>query len=339
MKPRVTRFRRTRRTWMSPGVLSTVGVALLGVLAMLWALGFLELAFLPPPSAFARERPEDLVPDRTGQVGFVKVARSLPAYHKVTEADLIIQWVNGRDVRPPLIRREEAFSLVGRVLKADKRAGNALVDADLFPAGTREGMVAGIPPGKRALRIEASKVRGVFGLKLGDQFDVLATMPIDPKELGDVKLGGVYSDQLAIEAGVTNWKKQATVRVIVQNGLVVQPVESRVGTQATRSVVGGARVQTKPVDEIVIAVDPDEVAPLAEALAVGANLTCVPRSGHVEETHDSKTPSSTPRTPFSAARGEESDLDGMFRPMTVIESISGQERTVVAVPRSAKKSE
>ena len=49
-------------------------------------LGFLELAFLPPPSAFAKERPEDRVPDRTGQVGLVIAARSLPAYTRLEVA-------------------------------------------------------------------------------------------------------------------------------------------------------------------------------------------------------------------------------------------------------------
>lgn len=334
MKPRMTRFRRRRRTFLSPGVLSTAVVGLIGILALLWALGFLELGFLPPPSAFARERPEDLIPDRTGQVSFVRAGRALEAYHKISEADLVVTWVNGAAVKPPLIAGENAYQLVGRVLRAHKVPGNALTEDDLFPPGTREGLVAGIPPGKRAMRIDAAKIRGVHGLNLCDCFDVVATMAIDPKELSDVKLGGVYADQLAIEAGVTNWKKQATVKVIVQNGLVVQPVASRLGAEASRSVVGGARVQQKAVDEIVIAVAPEEVAPLTEALAVGADLTCVPRSGHAAEAGGGITPSLTPRTPFSSAARADGDGVLLFQPLTVIESIAGSDRKVVAVPRN-----
>ncbi|MCP5110347.1 MAG: hypothetical protein GY953_05885, partial [bacterium] len=304
MKPRVTRFRRARKGWLSPGILFTVFTGLFGLCAVLWALGFIELAFLPPPSAFAKERPEDRIPDRTGQVAIVIAGRNLTPYTRLRMSDLAVVWKKGRAVREPLVSKEDWALLLDRVLRVAKPAGDAVTLDDIYPPGTREGLVAGIPPGKRAMRVEAGKLKGVFGLKLRDTFDLVATLPLDPKELGDFKVGGVFSDQMAMEAGASNWKKQATVKVVVQAGVVVLPVESRIGSLTSRSLMKGSQVHQKPVTEIVIAVEPSEVAPLTEALAIGADITCVPRSGHPDEDPATVTPPLRPRTPFSARGGD-----------------------------------
>ena len=338
MKPRVTRFRRSRKGWMTPGVLSTIGIGLLGVLAMLWALGFLELAFLPPPSAFAKERPEDRIPDRTGQVGIVIAARTLPPYTKLEATDLAVRWQKQQPgpAVGPLVTKDDWGVLSHRVLKDLVKAGDAITLDHVYPPGTREGVVAGIPQGKRAMRVESSLIKGVYGLKIRDTFDLVATLPLDPKELGDFEVGGVYADQLAMEAGATNWKKQATVRVIVQNGVVVVPVESRTGALTSKSLMRGSQVQNRPITEVVLAVDPDEVGALTEALAINAEITCVPRSGHPQEDPETITPDLRPRTPFSSVSGD-SELGQLSQPMTVIESIAGQERKVVAVPRKQNR--
>ena len=335
MKPRVTRFRRSRKGWLTPGILSSGAFALLGILAVLWALGFLELAFLPPPSAFAKERPEDMVPDRTGQVGIMIAARTLPAYTMLRDTDLAIHYRRGKGVKEPLVSGENWAILLDRVLTDDVKAGDAVTLDKLYPPGTREGIVAGIPTGKRAMRVESARIEGIFGLNIRDTFDLVVTLPLDPQELGDFEVGGVYADQLAMEAGATNWKKQATVRVIVQNGTVVQPVMARTGSMTSRSMVRGTQIQNRPITEVVLAVDPDEVGPLTEALALNADITCVPRSGLPEEDPDTVTPDLRPRTPFSSVSGD-SELGQLSQPMTVIESIAGEQRKVVAVPRKGK---
>src|SRR6266550_4471959 len=48
--------------------------------------------------------------------------------------------------------------IIGRVLDGDKKPGYVFTDADFLPRGTREGLVAGIPAGKRAIRISAERV-------------------------------------------------------------------------------------------------------------------------------------------------------------------------------------
>ena len=62
----------------------------------------------------------------------------------------------------------DAKQIGGRVLSTDKAPGQVFSTQDFFPLGTREGIVAGIPPGKRALRIGAGKVNGIVGLGRGD---------------------------------------------------------------------------------------------------------------------------------------------------------------------------
>src|ERR1700681_3066398 len=68
---------------------------------------------------------------------------------------------------------------------------------------------------------------------------------------------------------------------------------------SSTALTSGLVLRTKPVQEIVIAIDPDEVAHLTEALAVGANVECVPRSGSPRDPKDSVTPELRPWNPFS----------------------------------------
>src|SRR5437762_4819081 len=90
---------------------------------------------------------------------------------------------------------------------------------------------------------------------------------------------------------------------------------------ANNSMTQGLIVRTKPVQEVVIAVSPIEVAHLTEALAIGADISCVPRSGRPDDPYDSVTPESNPWSPFggtvqrpSTAAGETSSpsAPGMF---------------------------
>ncbi len=178
--------------------------------------------------------------------------------------------------------------ILGRVLAADKPPGFVFSRADFLPEGTRPGLVAGIPAGKRALRIDAARVSGLVGLNRGDRFDL-----VESRSLG--RGGGTGARNLpSVSAG-------AVARVVVENGSVVLPL-------ATRAAPGN----TAALQEMVIAVTQEEVKRLTEALASGARLDCVPRSGRPDE----------PRAHRTATADTTS----------IVETITGSERRTLAVP-------
>jgi hypothetical protein len=232
--------------------------------------------------------------------------------------------------------------LIGRVLDHEKLPGYVFTGADFLPKGTREGVVAGIPAGKRAIRISADKVEGLYGLHAGDRFDLLATMPINASGGGaqTFNFAGAYGQQLALEARLSNWQKQATVRVMVQNGVIVEPMTTRGVPMFQSSLTEGGVTRTRPVQEVVIAINPDEVARLTEAMAVEAKITTIPRSGRPDDVVDSKTPDLRPVSPFTGTgaggfAGIDSDVaDRQGAPaFRVVETIMGRKRELTAVPR------
>jgi hypothetical protein len=140
-----------------------------------------------------------------------------------------------------------------------------------------------------------------------------------------------------MQASLANALKRATVKVIVQNGVVVTPVTTRQIPFTQNSLTQGTLVRMRPVQEIMLAVDPGEVAPLTEAIAVKAEITCVPRSGRPDEPETSVTPDSqSPTGPLgiglvSGAGGNAAQL---FPELTVVETINGTKREMTAVPVS-----
>jgi len=186
----------------------------------------------------------------------------------------------------------------------------------------------------------------------------VSTLAIDPGGAGSASLaaGGLYGRQLDLQARLTNWQKQATVRVVVQNGSIVEPMMTRQIPVANNSLTQGLIVRTKPVQEVVIAVAPSEVARLTEALAVNADISCVPRSGRPDDPRDSITPELYPVSPFGGtvprptaappvASVEPSDPNiagstpvsplgpNLFGAgFSQIESINGNKREIIATP-------
>src|SRR6266480_1621231 len=115
-------------------------------------------------------------------------------------------------------------------------------------------------------------------------------MPIDASRGGGgqtFNFAGVYGQQMALQAGLSNWQKQATVRVMVQNGIIVEPMATRGVPMFQSSLTDGAVARTRPVQEVVIAINPEDVARLTEAIAVDAKITAVPRSGRPDDLVDS----------------------------------------------------
>ena len=187
----------------------------------------------------------------------------------------------------------DARDIVGRVLARSKSPGYVFTDDDFLPEGTRPGLVAGIPPGKRAMRIEVEKVEGIVGLLPGDRFDIIAALPVGSKGAG-IKLpySGVFADQMNAQTELSGLGRQARVDVLVQGGVVVSELQTRQVPIARATLTQGTTVRTVPRQEMVIAIDPEEVAPLMESIAVEAQITCIARSGRPDDPTDSITPSS-----------------------------------------------
>jgi len=182
-----------------------------------------------PIEAYAEIRLEHLLDPRTG---------TLAAVHLPAGSVLPSTVVDARD-------------LIGRVLARPKQPGRVFATGDFLPKGTRPGVVAGIPPGKRAMRVDASQVSGLVGLGQGDRFDLLATRAVS----------GSSGSERAVTRSET----------IVAGGTVVVPLERR--------RVAAGTSDTGMVEEVVIAIDPAEAPALSEALTAGARIDCVPHSG------------------------------------------------------------
>jgi Flp pilus assembly protein CpaB len=283
-------------------------------------------------------------------VGLIAVptpARPIPAYTRVRRdhvwdpknARVAVVYLPPRAVTPEML--VNLSDVIGRVLDHEKAAGYVFTESDFLPKGTREGIVGGIPAGKRAVRISADKVDGLYGLHSGDRFDLLVTMPIDGSRGGSAQpfnFAGVHGQELALQARLSNWQKQATVRVIIQNGVIVEPMATRGVPILQSSLTDGAATRVRPVQEVVIAINPEEVALLTEAIAVEARITTVPRSGRPDDPPDSITPALRPVSPFTSLGSEDVDAaesdaaadQGAFK---MVETIMGQKRALTAVPR------
>ena len=140
-----------------------------------------------------------------------------------------------------------------------------------------------------------------------------------------------FASATAASVGPSNWQKQATVQVIAQNGVIVEAMTTRQIPVVQTSVADGARTRTRPVQEVVIAVDPTEVARLTEAMAVQAKIWMVPRSGRPDDPMTSQTPDLRPVSPFSD--GSEGGARGDGLAYRVVETIMGQRRELTAVPK------
>jgi len=307
---------------LPPPVVGLAAVAAVVVLfAALVATGLVNL-----PQFGARE------PSTEGLVAVPTPAVTIPAYARIRRDHLWDQRNNRLSVvyLPPAAVTKEMLTsiaaIIGRVLDHDKEAGYVFTESDFLPIGTREGLVAGIPAGKRAIRISGDRVEGLFGLRAGDRFDLMATMPINASQGGrSFDFSGPYGQEVALQAQLSNWDKQATVRVIVQSAVIVEPMSARGVTTIQNSLTDGATARTRQVQEAVIAIDPEEVAPLTEAIAVQARLTTIPRSGRPDDPPDSRTPDRLPVSPFGGQGTDGSDY-------TVVETIMGQQRSLTAVP-------
>jgi hypothetical protein len=290
------------------------GVATIG---SLWALGIVDPLALWRPKA--PSRPPSGIP-------VLVSGRAIPAYTRITRehlvdpktGDLAIRYLSPKTIEEKeLIPANKIDQIIGRVLNRDKQPTYAFTEKDFFPRETRPGVVAGIPPGKRAFVLQGEKIAGIHELKAGDRFDLLGSLPVDfEKSLAKHKGVGVEDALLANQLSGNTLPKRASVKVLVQNGMIVVPVKVRQVPLGSGAPKGG-QPPTKPVQEITIAVDPREVAPLMEALAINAHIVCVARSGRPDDP------------------GESSVTPGLIASpnLRVVETIIGGKRQQLLFPR------
>jgi len=313
--------RRSGGLTVSPVVMVVGAAALIAVLfAVLVGGGFIDIPGLRPTTQ--------------STVGLIAVPTPgvvIPAYTRIRRDhlwDMRTQRLSVLYLPPNAMTKEmltNITNILGRVLDHQKEPGYVFTDSDFLPPGTREGLVGGIPAGMRAIRVAADKVEGLYGLRAGDRFDIIATLPISAKQDSTMEFGGPHAPTIALEAQLTNWDKQATVRVIVQGASVVEPIATRGVTFQNSPGDGGAN-RTRAFQDAVIAITPEEVAVLTEAMAVNARLTTIPRSGRPDDLAASRTPDRRPFSPFSAG---DNGGDGLV----LIETVMGQKRAMVPVPR------
>ncbi|MFG0320582.1 MAG: hypothetical protein ACF8XB_25140 [Planctomycetota bacterium JB042] len=315
---------------------SIASIALLivavGVVVHLVRGGEIPLPFTDRTLALARaEAVAAAKRDLSGTLAVPISGRTISAYDKVVREDLIhpgtgtiATYPMRKDAIPENVLTDMK-DVLGRVLAKDKPAGYVFTESDFLEKGTRPGVTAGIPAGKRAFRLDVSRINGLFGLARGDRFDLVSTQPIDgkPAETQLKRFGGAYGPALALDASFRNLTKRATVDVLVQNGVVVEPVDIRAEPVRSTSLTRGTVTRTRSVQEIVIAIDPSEIAPLTEALALDAEVTAWARSGRPDDPADSVTPSLEPTSPFDGPAGAG---------MKLVETIGGSARQIVPVP-------
>lgn len=297
-------YQRTKSRRMHPALLLLLvlvaGVAITGVAAVIGVrMGWISRG--NTKAVLASE------PDRTGKRPVPVAAMPIPAYTRITRDHLwdlekqtwAVAWLDEERAQESGLILVGA-DLLGRVLSHDKMKDYGFSEGDFLPKGTRSGPTAGIEPGMRGLRIPTERVRGMHGLQLGDRFDLVAVQPIDASiepSRDTIVRPGTTADSAVREA----WS--ASTRILAQNGKVVQPVVARAEPGAGR----------KQVEEVLIAVAEHEVAGLMEALAVEAEILCLPRSG--QPGADSAMPE--PTAP---------------RPQNLIEVFSGAGRSITVVP-------
>ncbi len=298
------------------------------LLIVLAGAAFGTLAYLgvlnPRPVPVVRQAPG--VPE--GTVAVPVAIRHIAAYQKVTRDDLLNpqsaqpRFVYLRPTKGPNAPITNLADIIGRVLRHDKDPVYVFTEADFFPRGTEPGDAAAIPPGKRAMTIDASKLSGIYPALPGNHVDLVASQVIDNKGAKGPNYSSLLANPNAIPPGAV---KRATFTVLVQDGVVITPVTRRDSTYMGTGdgLMPSQVVKKKPVEEIMIAMDPDEVPKLTEALAAGETINCFLHSAQP--------------TTAAAEKTEIPDAPDTTQPAGhAVEKIVGRQHNFVYLPSTAE---
>jgi Flp pilus assembly protein CpaB len=267
-------------------------------------------------------------------------ARPIPAYTTISRDYLIdlktgtwaVDWVPPENVPKGAITKLR--KIYGRVTARDKPTFYSFTERDFLPEGSSPGVTGGTPEGKRAITLDAGKLKGAHDLKEGDHIDLLASIPVDMP--GANRSGAGRSGMSVVAApNAALLPKRSVVRPLVQDGVVVTPERTRNVPISSSSLMQGTTTRTVPVQEIVLAVVPEEVAPLAEAMDLKYEITCVARSGRPASVPSSDANPSTGKHTKSETSGKDQvamDITPGLNPMADIrfmEVLVGAQRQFV----------
>lgn len=244
--------------------------------------------FKPVPVAAAK-------PSREGMIAVPRSLVNLKAYEQVQREDIYDRakgdesyfWLPKAQVEanPDWILRVN--DVVGRVLAKDKRADFVFSEKDFLPKGSRTGLVAGVPEGKQGFFLQSGQVPGLRLLKMGDQFDLMASLPEESANAGaeyGLLMGGIKvrgNKPIPLNG----------VRLLVQGGTVVALTDGREmttqgGMEFGQTDARGRASNDGKNEQVAIAIDPEEVVPLTQALGAKLTIHAVARSGRQTEQLD-----------------------------------------------------
>ena len=263
IKPNTHRRAVWRTVLLAVGAIVIGGAATVGLLAATNVVPLAKLEFWRPQAA----------PIPRDWIAVPVPVRAIPAYSMVTKDYLINPKTGSWEMiwsPPKLVPKDAILDLAkirGRVIAHEKVPFTCFMESEFLPPGTRPGVAAGTPDGKRALTLEVAKIKGVFGLKEGDKVDLLADVPLDKLSL----FGGPDAGRpmLVVQpAGHTEntGKPRTETRVLARDAVIVSPVTTRMKPVVTSSLTQGTTTRNLPVQEVVLAVGEDEVGGVTKAL-------------------------------------------------------------------------
>ena len=320
----------------------TIIAAILGIGLLIFSTvnGGLSLPFGGGDVAAASKTPKPL---RSDEVWVYASPRPLPAFTKLTIDRLL-----SKDGQPLMVRVDRSVaeerglfekdvdlaSLQGRILGRDKPGLYAFTKKDLLPRDTKPGPNAGIPPGMRGVWVDVSKVTGLADMGAGDCVDLVAATADAPRSAPDTSVLGNVTDTIMrarLTAAATNAQRgtSSSAWVVARKAQVIAPTRSR-----PKPGSAGKRGAATTLDEIFLAMEPDDVTQFSKALAQGVTLLAAPRSSQPDyesvEIADDRPADATAE--LQKLLGGNSDQPGS---MQMIEVIRGGRRETVTVPRGA----
>ena len=296
------RSRLPAKSGLPPLTLAVLGffVLLIGAVGTVGLLAFFGVVNLSALLSHHRARRDT----REGMVAIPVSSRFIATHSRVEREDLA-DYVHSLPVlyiyrKPADVGKTwitDYSEIVGRVMARDKKAGLVFSESDFMPRGTRPGLVSGIPVGKRGMVLDANQIRGLDELRVGDHFDLLSSEPVDLQGLQpEVRAGSSSRSLIKSMGSASGIGQSARVIVLVENGVLVtrpakpgQAAAPRSNSAANQLTGAGAASRKNQPLEMAIAVAPEEITPLTEALTAKKSIFCVARSGLPDEKFDRTT--------------------------------------------------
>jgi len=110
----------------------------------------------------------------------------------------MVDWPSG-SIPPGAITKAEA--LEDRVVKTSVLRGEPILEAKLAPLGTKGGLSAVIPEGKRAMTVRVNDVIGVAGFALpGNYVDIVVNTQVESNGRGDRQISKIVLEHILVLA-------------------------------------------------------------------------------------------------------------------------------------------